>query len=139
VISRRKFFGTAAAATAAVVVPTSARTFARTLERPEPEPVFEAVPTNATVHLYFAGRRVHSETVTLTITKIGESVHYGVGEAFAITSFVGRTDDCGIEIDFMGVPIERKISYEGCNLPIVVNGGNTLTLHANHTGFLKIS
>ena len=146
-MKRREFFGVTAAATTVVVTPLvlgqGGRTFARTLERPE----FDSTKnietgetlTDAVMILYNNGVRVYSKKVALTVTHHKGNVQFGSNASIVLDDFVGSTDDLGIEINFVGLPIERMIGYGGVSLPVVITKGNTLTLEASHTGFLEIS
>jgi len=135
-INRRKFFGAAAAVTTAVVVPTSARAFARTLDRPEVE--VEVPDTNNLVlRLYYQGSVVHEQLVIATVKKIGDVLHYGASQDF-VMDFVGSTDDCSVSLVELPA-MERHVGYGGAKLPIVIRPNDTLTIQAPVEGILTIT
>lgn len=136
-LSRRKFFGAAAAASVAVAVPSRyADRFARTLEDRETS----LIDTASVIFRFFRDGEVFlSYPVTLpSVTRKG-TVHIGANERVLIKGFNGRADDLGISL--AAFPEQVTMIGFGNEYSTGVNifHGDTLTLEGNPNGFLTLS
>jgi len=145
-VKRRDFFGVAAATSVAAA--TGGRSFARTLDRPTElvdcttlttDPYCEQGDAdNLIIRLYYQGEVVHTQVAVATVTKIGDTVHYGALQDF-VMDFIGSTDDCAVSL--VSLPeMERHVGYgDHQPLPLIIRPGNTLTIQGSVDGILRLT
>ena len=137
-LSRRKFFGAAAAASVAVAIPNRyADRFARSLED---RPVTTVDTTDVIFRFYDHGKEMFTYPITLPSYVDGtDKVVIGANERFIVEGFEGYANDLGISLA-MFPQLVTMIGF-GPEFPtgVRIHRGNTLTLQAQPTGFLTFS
>lgn len=143
-ISRRTFFGAAAATSVAAALP--GRAFARSLEDrydsqepPKWDSVVEWDQTDVIFRLYDGEDMVYAETFSLPYEKDGEVTLIGKGSGIVIKDFTGTADR--ITVALSGMPLhEIPLEVPKYVIPLRQSKNDTLTLDANTArGFIALT
>jgi hypothetical protein len=138
-LNRRKFFGIAAATSAAAVVPM--RGFARSLDdRPGPKQPTAIDTTDIIFRFYHAGEEFFSYPVTVSSYTHDGVIHIGANESVRIEpGFVGKADDLGVSLAAFPDQVTRIGFGVGHPSGVNIHDGDTLTLEGSPKGFLTLS